>query len=1044
MISGGHLLGCALFRTIVVLALGLGLTLGARAGSGTRLSAQVGDHTVEVWQIEDGLPQISVTSIAQTPDGYLWLGTFNGLARFDGVRFAVFDEGNTPALGSSRIVRLEVDSDGILWIVTETGGLARLAAGRFTTCQRADGLPESGAGFFVRDAARRLLLLDRERGLHRIDHGQVRPLARGDRLLSEDEPSLLCEGSGPAWIGQQGKATQSGLRDFPVLIGDGTNTSRTNVIIESAVLSRAGGWWLASTTGVYRLEDDRLRGPLAPRPPIAWAVALLVEDGMGQCWAGRWDEALFRWEPRGQWQRFGQGAGLADKNLNVLFADREGNLWVGTGQGGLHRFKPRLFHVYDTQDGLAGPVVTSLAGDRQGRMWIGVGGGGLHCWQDGRIAPVTEPARLRDFPLVYSVLADHQDAVWIGLYGGEVLRLRDGTVERYPLGTGTPGPATPWVLFEDRAGTVWAGCNDGLRQYRAGRFTRYTRQEGLSHDEVRALAEDRGGTLYIGTGGGGLNCLRAGRFTGYTERDGLADNHISALHVTGDDTLWIGTFNGGLSRFKSGQFANLTTRDGLPSNTIGSLLEDDQANLWVGLNRGIVRIPLKELDEYLAGHRRRLAWHAFGRSDGLNSLGCGGIGQPGCWKARDGKLWFATVQGAAVVDPQRLPFNPLPPPVVIEEVVLDDRSLDRGPSTRVGIPESEGEGHSPSPPAAAALLTIPPHTHRVEFRFTGLSLVAPEKVRFRYRLEDFDGDWIEAGTRRAAYYTRIPPGRYRFRVTACNNDGVWNETGASLALLVLPPWWRTWWCRAGAGLAAVGLSFWWVELRLRRLRREHAAQTAFAHRLIQSQEEERKRIAAELHDGLGQNLLVIKNRAVLGLQETTAAPNATEQFDEISRMASHTLEEVREISRNLRPFQIDRLGLTKAIESMVTGVARTSGLPWIREFDPLDGLLRPQYEIHLYRIVQELLNNVVKHSDASACRVALKHQGRSLILTVEDDGRGFDYIATAERPTHEPGMGLSGIMERIRILGGTAQCETQPGQGTRWRMVIPLEEKSKR
>ena len=638
-----------------------------------------------------------------------------------------------------------------------------------------------------------------------------------------------------------------------------------------------------------------------------------------------------------------------------------------------------------------------------------------------------EPASLLGYSLVYCVWADHLGAVWFGRYGHSLVRLQDQVATPFSLDDGPLPSATPRVLFEDRSGTLWIGSDQGLHRYQAGLFTQFTRQHGLSHNDVRALAEDRAGTLYVGTGGG-LDCKRGDRFTRSAEGQDLARKHITALYVDQEDTLWIGTASGGLGRLKDDRFAWLTQRDGLPCNSIGGVLEDDLANLWLSSSRGILRIPHQELKEYLAGKRRALGWQLYNRSDGLSTIECGGAGQPSCWKARDGRLWFATVKGAAVVDPKRLPFNPLPPPVVIEEVVLDEES----------IAGASGFGSAVSAAGrSASQVTVQPLTHHVEFRFTGLSLVAPEKVRFRYRLEGFDSEWVEAGTRRAAYYTSVPPGRYQFRVAACNNDGVWNDTGASLGLLVLPPWWQTSWFRALVGITLSGLVFWWGEHRVLRLRRERAARMAFSQRLIESQEEERKRIAAEMHDSLGQDLLVIKNRALLGLKDPALTPHALEQMEEISRMASHTLEEVREISRNLRPYQIDRLGLTKALQAMAATVSRASGLPCVAEFDSLDRLLAAPREIHLYRIVQELLNNVVKHSHASQCRVSARRQKDRLVLTVEDDGRGFDAGAALARPPGSLGLGLGVIAERVSFLGGTWQCDSRPGHGTAWRIEIP-------
>lgn len=1007
---------------------------------------------VDVWQIEEGLPQISVTSIAQTPDGYLWLGTFNGLARFDGIRFTVFDEGNTPALGSSRITRLGVDRQGALWIITEVGGLVRMVDGQFTACRQEDGLPPSGALGLVHDEARRLLLLDRNGGLFRIENGRLLPLDPRDSLQTGDEPSLLLDPDGSAWIAERGKATRSSQQPFSICTTDGSNTPPAKLVIECAAPSHGGGYWLATTTGVYQLNAGRLQRGASPFPDPTMQLHFLVEDARGNLWFGGAERGLVRWDlRRGQTQTFRAGAGLTDNHVSALLCDREGNVWVGTGQGGLHRFKPRLVRMYDTPGGLAGNVVTAVTEDRLGRIWVGVNGGGVHRWEAGRLTPVTEPPELGRFPLVYSVLAAREDALWIGLYGRTALRLQNGAVTVCPLGESGLRIA-PRALFEDHAGVVWLGTERGLQRYQAGRFTGYTRAQGLSHDDVRALAEDRFGTLYIGTSGGGLNCLRAGRFTSFTERQGLADNHISALYVDREDTVWIGTINGGLSRFQHGRFASVTVKDGLPSNTIGTLLEDGLGYLWLGSNRGLVRVPQRELNDYLDGRRRVLAWQVFLRSDGLNSIGCDAGGQPAGCRARDGRLWFATVNGVAVVDPTHLPFNPLPPPVVIEEVVLDDRRYEL-PSSESRLPtphsaagkvvdasnehrNSSAPGQSIDAVAKSPTLTVPPRAQRIEFRFTGLSLVAPEKVRFRYRLEGFDEDWVEAGPRRTAYYTRIPPGAYRFHVTACNNDGVWNDAGATLNVVVQSAWWQTWWFHAGAFTGAAGLLGWTLEARLRRARRERAARQSFAHRLLESQEDERKRIAGELHDSLGQDVLVIKNRALLGLRDPAVTTQAAEQLGEISKLASHTLEEVREISRNLRPYQLDRLGLTKALQAKVAEVSRASDVPINTQIDPIDRLLVPSLEIHFYRIVQELLNNLVKHSHAATATLTVQHRPPKIILTLEDDGRGFD-ATLLDQATPRHGLGLTDIAERIRLLNGTARCDSRPAAGTRWVIEIP-------
>jgi len=1058
-----------LLRVRIVTAVGLGLIWSTQASWGSERVAHVGDYTIQNWQIEQGLPQISVTSLAQTPDGYLWVGTFNGLARFDGERFTVFHEGNTPTLAGSRILQLQVDEEGALWIVTDPGRLVRMAAGQFTVVLKQDALLLLGEGEFSNDPNRRLLVADRTTQPWRwwqIENGRLVELGSTDRSRANGEPRFVFENSGVTWLLQLGNLICGSIgRPLSLFANEGTNTKRIELAISSAAASQSGGSWLATETGMYRLRPGNRATWVAPLPLKTKQVSL-KEDGQGNLWAGKWGEGVYRLNPDRSWQRFDAETGLADNQVTCLFRDREGGLWVGTGQGGLHRIAPRVFQVYATASGPN--VIMSVTQDRQGRMWFGVNGGGLHTWAGGRLSPVIEPSAFRSYALAYSVLADRQDALWVGLYGLRALRWRADAVTPYDLDDGSGQPNTPEALFEDRAGTVWLGCARGLLRYEAGQLARYTTREGMSCNTVTALAEDRSGTLFVGTDGGGLNCLRQGRFTYLTERDGLADSHLTSLYVDREDALWIGTVHAGLSRFKHGRFTTAGVKDGLPAGTIGKMIEDDLGNLWLGSNRGIIRVSRQALNEYLDGKRNSVPWQVFGLSDGLSTLGCAGASQPACWKARDGKLWFATIKGVAVVNPNQLPFNPLPPPVVVEEVVMDEKSVVSGQWYEVGSGKSEVRDQQPeitgqAPPAAptdhepqntkrdspavqsqiakreSQFLTVPPRTHRVEFRFTGLSLAAPEKVQFRYRLDPFDDDWVQAGTRRIAYYTAIPPGRYQFKVTACNNDGVWNEAGTTLDVVVLPPWWMTWWFRALTVLGAAGLVFGGYELRLQRLRRERRAQESFSRQLIASQESERQRLAGELHDGLGQDLLVIASQAQLSLGDPVNPPATAARLKDIADTARQAVQQARRMAHNLRPGLLEELGFTKAVRASAEKAAQASGISLSVSLEDVDGLLPAEFEVNLFRITQESLNNILKHASASEARVTLTQSSNRLRLVVEDDGCGFAHGRLASVPPEQRGFGLRQIAERAKMMGGRVDLRSQPGQGTRLIVEVPLQ-----
>ena len=440
-----------------MVVLGLGMLWSAEASWGNELSTSAAGYTVQNWQIEQGLPHISVTSIAQTPDGYLWLGTFNGLARFDGVRFTIFDEGNTPVLGNSAIIQLQVDEQGALWITTLPGGLVRMAAGQFTLALKEEARLLVAGGGLPGGASQRLFLLDRQGNWRQIEKGQVLPLEQAEWSATDRSPLFLFENTGGTWVAQQGKIARSTQGPFSGLIADGSHTNRVAWTMNSAAASRLGGYWLATEDGIYRLREGHLSARLAGFPSGVTPPIAMMEDGEGNLWAGKWGRGIYRMEAGGSWQQFSVGQGLADNYVNCLFRDREGSLWVGTGQGGLHQFRPRVFRMFDTESGMGSNVVMSVTQDHQGRMWFGVNGSGLHTWTRGRLTPVREPALWRSYPLTYSVFADRQDAIWVGLYGLTALRWHDGAVIRYNLDDGSLEPMTPHAIFEDRAGAVWLG-----------------------------------------------------------------------------------------------------------------------------------------------------------------------------------------------------------------------------------------------------------------------------------------------------------------------------------------------------------------------------------------------------------------------------------------------------------------------------------------------------------------------------------------------------------------------------------------------------------
>ena len=653
-----------------------------------------------------------------------------------------------------------------------------------------------------------------------------------------------------------------------------------------------------------------------------------------------------------------------------------------------------------------------------------------------------------------AVFEDSQGSLWIGTNSG-IARLKDGAITAWPASQARPENDS---ISEDRAGNVWFSSKGQLSQFRQGRFTRWTAAHGLPHEPVRELLGDRAGNLWISNPGHGLTLFGGGRFRTFDKPDGLADNEVTALYegrsgevwagtrnggisrfdretqrfiswtpkdgLPGDQViafyedreknLWIGTNGGGLQRFKNGRFSAITVRNGLYDNRTFQILsdtEDDSGNLWMSSNRGIFRVSLRELNDFADGRAGSVNSFVYGVVDGMLNRECNGA-SPGGWKTRDGRLWFPTVKGVVSLDPRQ---RDIPPSrIAIERVTLDRVPLPAGLPVRIG-----------------------PDHENLEIEYTGINWHRPQQIRFKYQLAGFNQDWVEAGTRRTAYFSHLPPGDYTFKLIADNGEGQWTMGGPTLRVVVLPPFYLTWWFVTLALIAVAGMIFALFKYRISQLEERQAAQQAFARQLLESQEAERKRIAAELHDSLGQNLLVIKNRAMLSAMTLPDEQTRT-QFNEFSDAVAQSLEEVRTISHDLRPPHLDQLGLRTALVAMIEKVAASSTIEFGYIMDELDGILPAADEIKLYRIVQECLNNILKHSEATKAEIRIEAREGGLGIMIHDNGRGFTGNGNAQGRI---GLGLQGIAERVRIMGGTHSIQSSPGRGTSFKMRIEFKAK---
>jgi ligand-binding sensor domain-containing protein/signal transduction histidine kinase len=964
-----------------------------------------GRYQQAVWQEPQGLPQHTVYGMTKTRDGYLWLATVEGAARFDGVRFTVFDPTNTPEIRGSVIATLVEDDDGTLWLGPDSGGLVRYSAGRFARVTTADGL---------------------------IDH--PRALLRGRR--------------GELWIGAaEGLSRLRDGRVTTVTSGEGLPERFVTALAEDG----EGSLWIGTAAGLARLKDGQITAFGARDGLPAGGIRALSWDPVGQLWIGS-DGGLVRWANG----RFTAGAreGLTEAAVTALCVDKEGTLWVGTGDRGLLRRSGERFVPYSTSDGLPGDRITTIYQDPDNDLWIGTSAG-LVRLRDARFDMLTEQDGLaRDFS--NSVYQDATGTIWVTSHEG-LSRYRDGTFRTYTRRDGLPDDSIRsvtsdpqgrvfvssqdaiavlddarfkrWTLptvvsgarltaiLADRAGALWIGTTTRGVTVQHGREARtYTRGSGLRDDYVTFLFQDRAGAVWVGTFRGGASRIIDGRVTTWSTDDGLANNFVTAFYETDDGTMWIGTHGGGLSRLKDGRLATIDAASGLFNNIVFQILNDDAGNLWMCCNKGIFRASLNDLNAVADRSRSTLTSVAYGLVDGMLSSECV-QGFPGGYRMRDGTLWFPTTHGVAVIDPRSRDARP--PRVVIERTLVD----------RTVVPPDNA-------------LSVAPGQRNLEIEYTALSWSRPQRIAFRYRMSGLDATWVDAGTRRTAYYPYLPPGSYVFTVIADDGEGVWNMEGASLRVTVLPAFYQTGWffgALAIAGAGTLGLAW---KRRVRQWRRTQAAQQAFARQLIASQEAERKRIAGELHDSLGQHLLIITNRAALGKGfARDAGGPVIEQFDEINQSALQAIGEVRAIAQNLRPINLDRLGLTAAIEEMIEKASGAAGVEFSADVEPIDGVLSADSQIVVYRIIQESINNILKHSGASRANVEVWREDGTLQISVRDNGRGFAErgAATSESP-HGSGLGLVGIAERVRMLGGTHSLVSTPAQGTTLHVRIPISQ----
>jgi ligand-binding sensor domain-containing protein/signal transduction histidine kinase len=976
--------------------------------------------TFRSWQREQGLPENYVRALAQTRDGYLWVGSDDGVSRFDGVSF--FSLGLQEGFQSGPVKVLLGDSRGALWIGSVDGGLSCWDQGKLTTFTMRDGLPSDSITALAEDGNGRLWV-GTPSGLAVLQSGRLTSLEGTGIFSGKPITTLFCDRKGTMWVGATGVGIFMYQGTKFLQFRDPTMDSLLQDP-HCLLVDRDGRIWIgAGDEFVLCREGDQWRRFGMPRHLAPHYISALAEEPDGTVWAGSVGEGLFQFKA-GKLVAINASSGLSDNLVETLLMDREGKLWVGT-HGGLNRISPRNLSVLSHNEGLGYGSVQGLAEVQPGIIWATVPNEGVYCW-DGQKFRRLMLAGLswQQNPRVSALMLARDGSCWVS-GAGRLLQFKNPQTAEAEGGTLALTNLSISALGQDFKGGVWAGTREGgLWHLSNGKWQ--TQTNCPRGHAITAIVPDADGALWIGTEGDGLYRFDEKATVQCEKVSGLPSGWIRTLCLDSQRTLWIGTAGGGLSRLQDKNIATFTMREGLPDNTISQIFEDDDGNLWLGGNRGIARVKKRDFDDLVAHKIPAVYPLVYSRADGMLSEECSSGFSPAGLKSKDGLLWFPTLKGIVVIDPQHAVSSPAPA-VVLEQTLVD------------GVPELPVLGRDNDRvntklemvASSKKSLSLAPGKHLLEFRYTGLSFDTPDRVRFRYRLEGLDQNWVEAGTRRVAFYSFVPPGTYRFQVIACNGDGVWNENGASLLVMVRRHYWQSWWFIGVMSLGVVIMVAASVRVVEKRKLQQHLK------RLEQERvlERERTRIAQDLHDIMGAKLCRISFLSEHARRCEVVTVEHQEEMRSISDDSREVLQSLDEMVWAVNPQNdtLDHLmsyiGQYAQEYFRKTGIECDLKIPERVPFQPISS----QSRHHLFLAVHEALANILKHSGATRATITMACRPADFEIIISDNGIGFDPMSSeSDSPSSAAGFcnGLGNMRRRMREMGGRCVIESRSGHGT--------------